>query len=117
MDEAIKQLKFLKQKGAVFAREVIEEAKEMAVRDHNVEFPSNMWVAESFVGKGIVIKGMRRHARQRVGKVEHFHCHYYVRLEEGKPPEHYYANHPKKPHEQLKDWLSNMRQRKIYNTF
>ncbi|XP_018329980.1 39S ribosomal protein L22, mitochondrial [Agrilus planipennis] len=116
VDEAIKQLKFVMKKGARYVRETIEEAKELAVKDHNVEFGSNLWVAESFVGKGEVIKGIRRHARGRYGKVEYFHCHYFVRLEEGPPPKHYYANHPKEPHEQLHDWLNNMRKRKIYNS-
>lgn len=48
VDEAIKQLKFLQKKAATDVREVLIEAKEMALRDHNVEYPSNMWV-----GKGI----------------------------------------------------------------
>ncbi|XP_066254148.1 large ribosomal subunit protein uL22m [Euwallacea similis] len=116
VDEAIKQLKFIPKKGAKDVREVIEEAKELAVKEHNVEFGSNMWVAESFVGKGKVIKGVRRHARGRHGKVEYFHCHYFVRLEEGKPPKHYYANHPKEPHELLEEWLQDMRKRKITNS-
>ncbi|XP_057665289.1 39S ribosomal protein L22, mitochondrial [Diorhabda carinulata] len=115
VDEAIKQLKFVVKKGAADVRQVLEEAKEMAVRDHNVEFPSNLWVAESFVGKGEVIKGLRRHARHRVGKVEYFHCHYFVKLEEGKPPEHFPTS-PKKPPEQLADWLEQMRKRKIINS-
>ncbi|KAL1509022.1 hypothetical protein ABEB36_003828 [Hypothenemus hampei] len=116
VDEAIRQLKFVLKKGARDVQEVLEEAKELAVKEHNVEFPSNMWVAESFVGKGTVIKGIRRHARGRVGTVEYFHCHYFVRLEEGTPPKHYYANHPKEPHELLEDWLSNMRKRKVINS-
>ncbi|CAG9836976.1 unnamed protein product [Diabrotica balteata] len=116
VDEAIKQLKFVVKKGAKDVREVLEEAKELAVKEHNVEFASNLWVAESFVGKGAVIKGMRRHARQRFGIVEYVHCHYFVRLEEGQPPEHYYLSHPKEPHEQLEDWLAQMRRRKITNS-
>lgn len=102
VDEAIRQLKFVNKKGAIHVREVIEEAKELAVKEHNVEFGSNMWVgklynlkemgccykivlvAESFVSKGQVIKGMRRHGRARFGIVQYFHCHYFVRLEEGK---------------------------------
>lgn len=72
--------------------------------------------AESFVGKGAVIKGMRRHARNRMGLVEYFHCHYFVRLEEGPPPKEYYVGKTKKPHEQLEQWLSNMRKRKIPNS-
>ncbi|XP_050299722.1 39S ribosomal protein L22, mitochondrial [Anthonomus grandis grandis] len=116
VDEAIKQLKFIPKKGAKDVREVIEEAKELALKEHNVEYPSNMWVAESFVGKGVVIKGMRRHGRQRFGIVEYFHCHYFVRLEEGEPPEHYYASHPKQPHEMLEAWLEQMRKRKVTNS-
>lgn len=44
VDEAIKQLKFVLKKGAQDVRETIEEAKELAVKEHNVEFGSNMWV-------------------------------------------------------------------------
>ncbi|KAF2884099.1 hypothetical protein ILUMI_22067 [Ignelater luminosus] len=116
VDEAIRQLKFVLKKGAKDVRETLEEAKELAVKEHNVEFPSNMWVAESMVGKGEVIKGYRRHARRRFGKVEYFHCHYFVRLEEGTPPKDYYQNAPKEPQEQLANWLASMRKRKINNS-
>lgn len=44
VDEAIKQLKFVVKKGAKDVRETIEEAKNLAVQKHNVEFPSNLWV-------------------------------------------------------------------------
>ena len=46
VDEAIKQLKFISKKGARDVRETIEEARELAIREHNVEFPSNLWVGE-----------------------------------------------------------------------
>lgn len=115
VDEAIKQLKFVFKKGASIVSETIEEARQLAIKEHNVEYGSNLWVAESFVGKGKVIKGVRRHARGRTGRVEYFHCHYFVRLEEGTPPKHYYIQ-PKEPHEQLEDWLENMRKRKIINS-
>ncbi|CAG9856329.1 unnamed protein product [Phyllotreta striolata] len=115
VDEAIKQLKFVLKKGAKDVREVLEEAKVLAVKEHNVEFPSNMWVAESFSGKGKVIKGIRRHARCRPGTVEYKYCHYFVRLEEGKSPKHYYQP-PKEPKQQLEDWLAQMRRRKITNS-
>lgn len=48
MDEAIRQLKFVNKKGAIHVREVIEEAKELAVKEHNVEFGSNMWVGKLY---------------------------------------------------------------------
>jgi large subunit ribosomal protein L22 len=44
VDEAIKQLKFVVKKGAKDVRETIEEARELAVKEHNVEFASNLWV-------------------------------------------------------------------------
>lgn len=74
------------------------------------------FIAESFVGKGPVIKGFRRHARSRHGTVEYCHCHYFVRLEEGTPPKNYYLNTPKEPQEHLKDWLESMRKRKIISS-
>lgn len=46
VDEAIKQLKFVLKKGAKDVREVLEEAKVMAAKENNVEFPSNMWVGK-----------------------------------------------------------------------
>lgn len=70
-------------------------------------------LAESFVNKGRVFKGVRRHARGRFGEVEYKHCHYFVRLEEGKPPQNYYLPEPQTPDEQLEKWLQQMRQRKI----
>ncbi|KAJ4443028.1 54S ribosomal protein L22, mitochondrial [Periplaneta americana] len=117
VDEAIKQLSFVKKKGARAVKETILEAQKLAVEKHNVEFKSNLWVAESFVGKGVVIKGMRRHARMRVGKVEYFHCHYFVRLEEGTPPKDYYYYQRRLSGPELLDkWLNEMRNRKINNS-
>lgn len=71
--------------------------------------------AESFVGKGKYIKGVRRHARARYGEVEYKHCHYFVRLEEGTPPVDYYRKNVT-PDQQLDKWLEQMRRRKISNT-
>jgi large subunit ribosomal protein L22 len=68
--------------------------------------------ADSFVGKGIVIKGMRRHARGKIGRVEYFHCHYFVRLEEGKPPVDYFQPRQSGP-EMLEDWVAELRNRPI----
>ncbi|XP_012255938.2 39S ribosomal protein L22, mitochondrial [Athalia rosae] len=116
VDEAVKQLSFVLKKGAAAVKEAIIEAQEMAVSQHNVEFKSNLWVAESFVGKGLVIKGSRRHARARIGEVRHTYCHYFVRLEEGSPPANYYLPAPKNKQEMLDDWLAEMRKRKIISS-
>ncbi|XP_059607959.1 large ribosomal subunit protein uL22m [Phlebotomus argentipes] len=112
VDEAVKQLSFVLKKGARDVKAAILEAQQLAVEKHNVEFRSNLWVAESFVGKGRYFKGVRRHARRRMGVVEYKHCHYFVRLEEGPPPEHYYPANLT-PQEQLDKWLDKMRKRRI----
>lgn len=46
VDEAIKQLSFVPKKGAIFVKEAILEAQELAVKEHNVEFKSNLWVGK-----------------------------------------------------------------------
>jgi len=76
IDEAIKQLSFVPKKGAQIVKEVLIEAQEIAVREHNFEYKSNMWIGESFATKGLVVKGIRKHARMRFGEIRYFHCHY-----------------------------------------
>ncbi|CAK1578307.1 unnamed protein product [Parnassius mnemosyne] len=117
VDEAVKQLSFVNKKGAVFVKEAILEAQELAVSQHNVEYRSNLWVAESFANKGMVVKGVRRHARGRMGEVRYTYSHYFVRLEEGKPPKDYYKINALTPQEQLDAWLEQMRKRKIINSY
>lgn len=46
VDEAVKQLSFVPKKGAAIAKEVILEAQNLAVEEHNVEYKSNLWVGE-----------------------------------------------------------------------
>lgn len=72
--------------------------------------------AESFVGKGYVIRGYRRHARMRVGKVEYKYCNYYVRLEEGKPPLNYYNKPARDRNTLLSEWMELMRNRRIVSS-
>ncbi|XP_018786588.1 PREDICTED: 39S ribosomal protein L22, mitochondrial [Bactrocera latifrons] len=116
VDEAVKQLSFVLKKGATHVKEVLLEAQEMAVKQHNVEYKSNLWIAESFVGKGRVFRGLRRHARGRQGIVEYKHCHYFVRLEEGEPPKDYYLPAQQTPEQQLEKWIEQMRSRKVINS-
>lgn len=114
VDEAIKQLSFVNKKGALDVKEVLLEAQKLAVEKHNVEFKSNLWVAESFATKGIVMKGVRRHAKGRFGMVHYVHTHYFVRLEEGSPPAHFYLETaPKTTNTLLSEWVDEMRQRRI----
>jgi len=68
--------------------------------------------AESFVGKGQHFKGMRRHARMRMGEIRYQFNHYYIKLEEGKPPKHFYDPKPTGD-EMLQKWMEHMRSRHI----
>lgn len=112
VDEAIKQLEFLPYKGAQIAAQVLKEAQETAVRDHNFEFKSKMWIEEARCGKGLVIKGLRKHARMRFGTVHYFYCHLMIKLTEGEPPVHFYRP-PKDGNDHLKDYYDKLRSREI----
>ena len=46
VDEALKQLNFVLKKGAVDVKEVIQEAIEIAQKNHNVEYRSNLWIGK-----------------------------------------------------------------------
>jgi large subunit ribosomal protein L22 len=46
VDEAIKQLQFIHKKGAILMREVLEEAREIALKEHNFELKSNMFIGQ-----------------------------------------------------------------------
>lgn len=116
IDEAIKQLSFLHKKGGAIVKETLLEAQQIAVEKHNVEFKSNLWVAESFTTKAFVIKGLRRHARKRAGEIRYIYIHYFVRLEEGKPPENYYLSQPKSLEQHIEDYKTKMRMRKVTNS-
>lgn len=59
------------------------------------------------------MKGVRRHARMQMGEITYRYCHYFVRLEEGPPPENYYYSWPKTGPTLLAQWLDEIRDRKI----
>ena len=90
VDEALKQLKFIPQKGARVVEEVIQEAQEMAVKEHHFEYATNMWVSESFTDNFDKITGMRRHKGGRCYTMSYRFCSYFLTLEEGVPPKDYY---------------------------
>ncbi|XP_041657310.1 39S ribosomal protein L22, mitochondrial [Cheilinus undulatus] len=86
IDQAIAQLEFNDKKGAKIMREVLLEAQEMAVKNHHVEYKSNLYVAESHSGKGKYLKRIRYHGRGMFGIMDKVYCHYFVKLVEGSPP-------------------------------
>ncbi|XP_076836154.1 large ribosomal subunit protein uL22m [Brachyhypopomus gauderio] len=86
IDQALAQLEFSDKKGAKVIKEVLLEAQDMAVKNHNVEYKSNLYIADSFSGKGKYLKRIRYHGRGMFGIMEKVHCHYFVKLVEGTPP-------------------------------
>lgn len=112
VDEAVKQLTFMPTKPAQILKEILLEAQDNAVKLHDFEFKSDMWIEEAICGKGLVIKGLRKHARRRFGEIRYFYCHVMLKLTEGKPPKHYYR--PERDgNDLLKKYYEDLRSRKV----
>lgn len=72
--------------------------------------------AECHATRGIQVKGVRRHAKGRLGMVHYRYCNFYIRLEEGAPPADYYRKGDRSGPALLEKWLDEMRSRKIVNS-
>ncbi|XP_012305360.1 large ribosomal subunit protein uL22m isoform X1 [Aotus nancymaae] len=113
IDQALAQLEFSDKKGAKIIKEVLLEAQDMAVRDHNVEFRSNLYIAESTSGRGQCLKRIRYHGRGYYGIMEKVYCHYFVKLVEGPPPP---PEPPKTAVDHAKEYIQHLRSRTIVHT-
>uniref|UniRef100_A0A5S6QKP2 Large ribosomal subunit protein uL22m n=1 Tax=Trichuris muris TaxID=70415 RepID=A0A5S6QKP2_TRIMR len=85
IDDALAQLDCTPRKGALIMKEILLEAQRKASDEHCLHQKSNLWVAEAACRNSLIIKGLRRHARERWGIVHYRYCNVFVRLEEGKP--------------------------------
>uniref|UniRef100_A0A671M4Y3 Large ribosomal subunit protein uL22m n=1 Tax=Sinocyclocheilus anshuiensis TaxID=1608454 RepID=A0A671M4Y3_9TELE len=112
IDQALTQLEFNDKKGAKIIKEVILEAQDMAVRNLNVEYKSNLYIAESFSGKGKYLKRIRYHGRGMFGIMDKVHCHYFVKLVEGVPPK----VEQKTGFDQAKEYVEQLRNRTIIHS-
>uniref|UniRef100_A0A1A8S8K5 Large ribosomal subunit protein uL22m n=2 Tax=Nothobranchius rachovii TaxID=451742 RepID=A0A1A8S8K5_9TELE len=112
IDEAMAQLEFNDKKGAKIMREVLLEAQEMAVKNHNVEYKSNLYVAESFSSKGMYLKRIRYHGRGMFGIMDRVYCHYFVKLVEGSPP----TTEQRTGFDQAKEYVQNLKKRTIIHS-
>ncbi|XP_035522335.1 39S ribosomal protein L22, mitochondrial [Morone saxatilis] len=112
IDEAVAQLEFNDKKGAKIMKEVLLEAQEMAVKNHNVEYKSNLYVAESNSSKGKYLKRIRYHGRGRCGIMDKVYCHYFVKLVEGLPPK----TEEKTSFDQAKEYVQNLKNRTIIHS-
>ncbi|XP_034539642.1 39S ribosomal protein L22, mitochondrial [Notolabrus celidotus] len=109
VDQAIAQLEFNDKKGAKIMKEVLLEAQEMAVRNHNVEYKSNLYVAESYSGKGMYLKRIRYHGRGMFGIMDRVYCNFFVKLVEGSPPK----KEESTSFDQAKEYVQNLKNRTI----
>ncbi|XP_028668765.2 39S ribosomal protein L22, mitochondrial [Erpetoichthys calabaricus] len=112
IDQAIAQLEFNNKKGAKIIKEVLLEAQDIAVRNHNVEYKSNLYIAESFSGKGQYLKRIRYHGRGMFGIMDKVYCHYFVKLVEGVPPKEI----QKTGFDQAKEYVQSLRDRTIIHS-
>ncbi|KAF5892296.1 39S ribosomal protein L22, mitochondrial [Clarias magur] len=112
IDQALAQLEFNDKKGAKIIKEVLLEAQEMAVKNHNVEYKSNLYVAESFSGKGQYLKRIRYHGRGMFGIMDKVYCHYFVKLVEGAPP----VVEQGTPFDQAKEYVQELKNRTIIHS-
>ncbi|XP_053319124.1 39S ribosomal protein L22, mitochondrial [Spea bombifrons] len=113
IDQAIAQLEFSDKKGAKIMKEVLLEAQELAVRNYNVEYQSNLYIAESFSNKGKYLKRIRYHGRGMFGIMDKVYCHYYVKLVEGPPPP---QEKPVTGFEQAQEYVQQLRNRTIIHS-
>ncbi|XP_054611268.1 39S ribosomal protein L22, mitochondrial [Dunckerocampus dactyliophorus] len=112
IDEAIAQLEFNDKKGAKVMKEVLLEAQEMAVKNHNVEYKSNLYVAESFSSKGMYLKRIRYHGRGMFGIMDKVYCHYFVKLVEGSPPK----TEERTSLDQAKEYVQSLKRRTVIHS-
>ncbi|GCB76511.1 large ribosomal subunit protein uL22m isoform X1 [Scyliorhinus torazame] len=111
-DQAVAQLQFNDKKGAKVMLEVLLEAQEMAVRNHNLEYRSNLYIAESFSSKGQYLKRIRYHGRGMFGIMDRVYCHYFVKMVEGRPP----VEKTTTGFDQAKEYVQQLRNRTIINS-
>lgn len=112
IDEAMKQLTFVPKKGAVILKEILEEARELAITEHNFEHRSNMFIGACHTEKGLTLKGARKHAFYRMGEIKYYHTHVLVRLVEGPPPEDYHLYNFSNT-QKLEQYVEDLRRRNI----
>eukprot|EP01147_Barroeca_monosierra_P008990 gene8990-1321_t len=90
VDQAITQMTFSHKKAADTIRQVLLITKQNAKVNHGVEDPSNMHVAESYVGKGMYGRGIRHANKGRAYRSIKPRVHYFLRLRMGPPPKEEY---------------------------
>ncbi|XP_064404741.1 large ribosomal subunit protein uL22m-like [Halichondria panicea] len=83
--QALAQVEFCEKKVAEHVKMVLTDTQRKSVIRHKVA-PLNLWVAESFVGKGQYKKSIRYHGKGMFGNSHKMYAHYFLTLREGRPP-------------------------------
>jgi large subunit ribosomal protein L22 len=86
VEEAMLQMQFSPKKASKTVLEVLTAARKRAHGDYAGLDKSNLYVDESYVGKGTYLKRINYHSRGRYGIRFRYYCHYFLKLREGKPP-------------------------------
>uniref|UniRef100_A0A1I7W4Z4 Large ribosomal subunit protein uL22m n=1 Tax=Loa loa TaxID=7209 RepID=A0A1I7W4Z4_LOALO len=113
VDEALEQLRLQRKKACTILRQALIEAKKKASAELHVEFPSDMHVAEAFPVQCQIVKGYRRHARERITVTRYRYINVFVRLEEGDGPPMKNRWEPKNGWDKMKDYYKYLRERSI----
>ena len=108
----------------------------MAVKEHNIEYKSNLWVckyrrhrekhavrrclfaAQSYTKRALIVKGLRRRPKYGFAEIKYRYFHYMVRLEEGPAPGKEGLYGPRWPElkERMNKRLDHLNSRKLLGT-
>ena len=65
--------------------QTLEDTHRRAVEVYGAD-PVNIYVAQSFVGKGTYLKRIRYHGKGMHGIMHKYYSHYFIKLQQGPPP-------------------------------
>ncbi|KAM7537182.1 hypothetical protein Aperf_G00000074294 [Anoplocephala perfoliata] len=90
VDEAFQQLGFRPEKGARIVEQALEAAIERAMKEHDVEFCTNLWVEQALALRGDGVPRIHKGLRTNVSMKNYHYSRLLIRLREGKPPALYH---------------------------
>lgn len=82
VDEALRILKFLPQKGAELIYKALHSAKSNAVNNYQMT-EQNLIVKEGYIGQALIMKRFRPMSKGRAGKIQKKLSHITITLNEG----------------------------------
>ncbi|KAA3674029.1 large subunit ribosomal protein L22 [Paragonimus westermani] len=91
IDDAFVQLAYRPEKGARILEEVLEEAVELAVKEHDFEYCTKIWIETIHVNRGRSVPRLYKGLRTQISLNNYHYANLYIRLREGDPPAVYHA--------------------------